>query len=82
MGQQNEKLARMTRVELSLKFCDAKYCRAAKRLDRDANFLRCGLVDAAMHYHWRGQFWKFESIIESNERTVDSMKAAPCAAIF
>lgn len=55
MGRQNEKFARTTRVDLSLEFCDAKYYRAAKRLDRYADFLRCSLVDAAMHNHRRGQ---------------------------
>ena len=82
MGRQNEKFARMTRVEPSLQFCDAKYYRGAKRLDRYADFLRCDLVDAAMHNHRRGQLGKMESIIDSNERNVDSLKDAPDAAIL
>lgn len=60
MGQQNEKVARLIRGQSLQSFGDAKtYCNA-KRLERVADFLRCGLVDAAMHKQMYGRSRKFK----------------------
>ena len=70
MGQQNEKFAHASHARGSKHFCDAKICRAAKRLECDADFLRCNFVDTAMHNQGRGQDSRRESIIRSNRRIV------------
>ena len=66
MGQQNEKVAHVTLGKTIVNFRDAKIYRTAKRLGDVADFLRCDLVDAAMHNRMHKSDSNLESITVSN----------------
>lgn len=72
MGQQNEKVALAISCEGVQNFRDAKIYRTAKRLVPIADFLRCDLIDAAMHNQMREQDSNLESIIAPNGCMLES----------